>query len=461
MTATPISAGRGPVPGRVMAPARAQRRGRLVPTRTAFFAALAVLVVAVISPAPLAVLFFGDVLLVVTVLLDCALACDPAAVGVVRTMPSAVALGGEATIEWAITNPSSRVIGVSVADELAPSLAAGTRRLSLRVPAGGTLDRSTVVRPTRRGRFVPAEVVVRVRGPLGLGARQHGRLLPGELRVLPRFASRAQAELRVDRAHLLQIGLRASRSMGGGTEFEQLRDWTPDDETRRIDWAATARTNKPIVRTYRAERNQTVITLLDTGRTMAGTVDEVPRVEHAMDAVMLLTYIATRLGDRAGLVCFGSSTRAIVPPSHRANQLGIVTEAMFDLFPELAESDYRSAFAQTLGRFRRRALLVVLTDLNTQAVEETLLPALPLIARSHLVIVGAVRDPQLVRWADAAPIDAGEVYRTAAAQAELDRRARLAARLRGLGAIVVDAAPGQLAPALGDAYLDIKARGRL
>ena len=126
-----------------------------------------------------------------------------------------------------------------------------------------------------------------------------------------------------------------------------------------------------------------------------------------------------------------------------------------------AESDYRGAFTTTLARFRRRSLLVVLTDLVEQAVGETLLPALPVIARSHLVIVAAVQDPEVVRWARSTPADGDEAYRKAAAVAALDERRRTTARLQGLGATVVDAPPGDLAPRLADAYLKVKATGRL
>jgi uncharacterized protein (DUF58 family) len=259
------------------------------------------------------------------------------------------------------------------------------------------------------------------------------------------------------------VGLRSAAGRGGGAEFDALRPYTPDDETRRIDWAATARsgTGDPVVRTYRAERNQSVLCLLDLGRTMAARVGGVPRVEHAMDAVMMLTAVATRLGDRAGLVAFDRQVRAIVAPAHGRGQLTRVTEAMYELEPALVESDYRGAFTTTLARFRRRALLVVLTDLVEQAVGEFLLPALPLISASHLVLVGAVQDPEVLQWARARPADAAEAYRKAAAVAALDERARTTARLQGLGATVVDAAPGRLAPLLADAYLRVKATGRL
>jgi uncharacterized protein (DUF58 family) len=171
--------------------------------------------------------------------------------------------------------------------------------------------------------------------------------------------------------------------------------------------------------------------------------------------------VATRLGDRCGLVAFDRRVRAIVAPSAGREQVGRVTEAMYELEPELYESDYRGAFTTTISRFRRRSMLIVLTDLVEQVVGETLLPALPLIARSHLVVVGAVQDPAVLAWARDDATDAEAVYRKAAAVEALNARARATARLRAFGAIVVDAPPGRLAPMLTDAYLNAKAIGRL
>jgi uncharacterized protein (DUF58 family) len=350
---------------------------------------------------------------------------------------------------------------VRVADELAPSLGAVTRRARVVVPPRGRAVAGTPIRPGRRGRFTPTEMVVRVEGPLGLAARQGRRRVLGVLRVYPPFESRDEAELRVNKARILEVGLRSAQGRGGGTEFDSLREYGVDDEFRRIDWAATARSGKAIVRTYRAERNQTVLLLLDSGRTMAGRVADVPRLDHAIDAVMMLTSLATRLGDRAGLVAFDREVRAVVGPGHARDQLSRVTEAMYQLEPLLVESDYRGAFAETLTRFRRRAMLVVLTELAEQAVSETLLPALPLIARDHLVVVASVADPEVRGWASATPVEPGAAYRKAAAVAALADRRRTVARLRGLGAVVVDAPPGRLAPDLADAYLRVKATGRL
>jgi uncharacterized protein (DUF58 family) len=435
---------------------------RPVPTwRLAAAAAVGAAVVLGWPGSPLGALLAVNVALVCAAGADWLLAPATARVEVTRALPGVVALDARADVGWRLANPTGRRLHVRLADELAPSLRAETRRVRLVLPPGGGARAATTIRPSRRGRFEPAELVLRVDGPLRLLARQGRRSQPGLLRVYPPFHSREEAELRIERGRILEVGLRSAKGRGGGTEFDALREYGVDDDSRRIDWAATARRGKPIVRTYRAERNQTVLLLLDTGRMMAGRVADVPRLDHAMDAVMMLTAVATRLGDRAGLVAFADELRAVVAPGHRRDQLSRVTEAMYDLEPELVESDYRGAFAGALARFRRRALLVVLSDLAEHAVTETLLPALPLIVRDHVVIVAGIRDPAVERWARAVPTEAATAFRKAAAADNLASRDRMVHRLRGMGVVVVDAAPGRLAPELADAYLHVKATGRL
>jgi len=433
-----------------------------VPTRRlAVVAAIAAVLVLLAPVQPGWTILIVELALLGAAAADVILAPAPARILVERELPGVLPLDGEGEVAWHARNPTARRLTVWLADELAPSLRPTSRRARLRLPPNARVTARAGLHPSRRGRFTPTELVLRVEGPFGLAARQRRRQLPGLLRVYPPFKSRQEAELRIDRTRILEVGLRSARGQGGGTEFDSLREYGVDDESRRIDWAATARTTKVIVRTYRAERNQTVLVLLDTGRTMAGQVDDVPRLDHAMDAVMMLTAVATRLGDRAGLVAFDQDVRAIVGPGHARGQLSRVTEAMYTLEPRLVESDYRRTFAQTLSRFRRRALLVLLTELAEAPVAESLLPALPLVARDHLVVVAGIRDPCVDEWAAAVPANAGEAYRKAAAVDALDVRRRTVARLRGLGATVVDAPPGRLAPELADAYLHLKATGRL
>ncbi|HZM41243.1 MAG TPA: DUF58 domain-containing protein [Acidimicrobiales bacterium] len=439
-----------------------RRRRAVVPTRrSALVAALASAVVLVV-PGPIGRnLLVVNLVLVAVALLDALAAPSPAQLDVRRTLPGAVTLDRPAEVAWTVRNPRRGSLRVALADELAPSLRADTRRAAARIPGHGTLQASTPIRPARRGRFVVRELVVRVEGPLGLAARQAALSVPGVLRVYPSFRSKDEAELRIRKARILEVGLRSAQGRGGGTEFDQLREYNVDDEFRRMDWSATARAGRPIVRTYRAERNQTVLVLLDNGRVMAGRVDGVPRVEHAVDAVMMMTAVATGLGDRCGVVAFDREVRAAVPPGSGRAQLGRVVEALYDLEPVLAESDYAGAFSETLARFRRRTMLVVLTDLVAPAVDEWLVPALPLILREHVVVVAGVSDPDVARWSEAPGDEPTTVYRRAAALSALEARRRTVIRLRGLGATVIDARPGRLAPALADTYLRVKATGRL
>lgn len=436
---------------------------RPVPTRrtAAVAVALALVVLVIPNDGLLAVLVAANLALLVIALVDAALAPDPTRLEVRRSLPPVLALRGTGDLAWSVRNPTDRSLRVALADDLAPSLGATTRRLRGTVPPGATLRGTSALHPSRRGRFEIRHLVVRVEGPLGLAARQRRIERADVLRVHPAFPSRDEAELRINKARILEVGLRSAKGRGGGTEFDQLREYGVDDEVRRIDWAATARAGKAMVRTYRAERNQNVLLLLDNGRVMAGQVADVPRVEHAMDALMCLTTVATRLGDRCGLVAFDRTVRSILPARSGRDQVGRVAEAMFALEPALAESDYRGAFTQALARFKRRSLIVLFTDLVEQAVGESLLPALPLLVRHHIVLIAAVRDPDVVRWATEPADEPADAYRAVAATMALAERDRATARLRGTGAVVVDAPPGQLAPKLADTYLTMKARGSL
>ena len=434
----------------------------------------------VFSPQPWWTLVGANVTLVVATLIDWRRAPAVGRVKIVRAAPTVMTLGGRDTITWTVANPTGRRLHVALADDLASGLGAPTRRTRVLVPPRGRARGRVDLRPVRRGRFVLRHLTVRVRGPWGLAARQGTHDLSHVLTVYPPFRSRAETELRLQRAQLLQLGQRSVRTPGAGMEFDSLREYTVDDEVRRIDWAATARATLPIVRTYRAERNQTVLLLVDCGRTMAALVGAatagtgrvlrsdtpnedlaIPRLEHAMDAAQALTRLATGLGDRVGMLAFADRVLVTVPPRTQTDQLRRVTAGLADLDARLVEADYRRAFGHALHRFPRRALLVVLTELASEAATQTLVPALPLLRRRHLVVVAAVRDPIVEGWRRESADTVEQTYRRAAAIRMLNHRTAVARQLRESGAIVADAVPGQLAAVVSDIYLQTKAAGRL
>ncbi|MCZ7631074.1 MAG: AAA family ATPase [Microthrixaceae bacterium] len=289
----------------------------LVPTRrTALVAVVAAFALLGYPGAPLNVFAGAGVVtavVLVVALVDSLTGTSPGRLEIQRRHPPVVVAGRSAEIEWTVRSFARRSLRVELADHLAPSLRASARRFRVRIP---------LRRPSRSPpRSIPCGVGASSSTGWPCGCWGLSAWVPAsvrcrfrtELRVHPPFRSAKEAELRIRRARILEVGMRSARGLGGGTDFEQLREYGPDDEFRRIDWTATARVGKPIVRTYRAERNQRVLVLLDNGRVMAGRVGGVPRVEHAMDAAMMLTAVATRLGDRCGLVSFDKEVRSVVP----------------------------------------------------------------------------------------------------------------------------------------------------
>jgi len=348
---------------------------------------------------------------------------------------------------------------VSLADDLAPSLGAQRRRAVFALGPAGVARDDVPLRPRRRGTFRPTVVTVRVQGPLGLATRQADRELPGVIEIHPRFRSRAEAALRIRRGRILSQGRRAARGAGTGTEFEALRDYVQGDEFRHIDWSATARVGHPVVRTFRVERDQTVWVLLDTGRVVAGSVAGVPRLDHAMDAILALATVAQGLGDRIGLIAYGARIHRVVPPRRDRDHLRRLSRELHTLEPELAASDHAAAVEALLARTRRRSLVVVLTDLAPETTQETLVPTIPGLLRYHRVLVAGVRDPELTGQLVGAPSDVADAYVAAAAATIESARRDVATTLQGQGARVLDLPPRGFAAGVADAYLDVKTSG--
>jgi len=375
-----------------------------------------------------------------------------------RSGDTSILLGQQGTVLLTIANPGRRPLRGIVRDSWQPSLRAGDP-VRVAIPAGGQVSVTTKLAPNRRGDKAAGPVTVRSVGPLGLAARQGSRLVPWTVRVLPPFLSRRHLPEKL--AVLRQIdGQHRSLIRGQGAEFDSLREYVIGDDVRSIDWRSSARRAEVVVRTWRPERDRRIVILLDTGRTSAGRVAGVPRLDSYLDAALLLTAVAARAGDRADLLAVDRQVRARVVGANRMQVLARMTDAMAVLEPELAESDGGLIASTLLRTARQRSLIVLLTDLNSAALELGLLPNIPLLARRHRLLVAAVADPRVAEMA-AARGDAVSVYQAAAAQRAEAGRARLAVRLRRAGVAVIDAPPDRLPSALTDAYLELKSSGQL
>ncbi|MFI1810174.1 DUF58 domain-containing protein [Streptomyces sp. NPDC020422] len=426
--------------------------------RTALLAALGSLPVGILAPS-----WTG--MLAVNAPLSLAILCDYALAAPVRTLQftrsgdTSVRLGDGADVQLTVTNRSRRRLRARVRDAWPPSSTQTPARQQLTIPAGERRRLSTTLRPSRRGDHRAERVTIRSYGPLGLAARQGNHEVPWTLRVLPPFASRKHLPSRLARLRELD-GRTSVLTRGEGTEFDSLREYVPGDDTRSIDWRATARRTTVAVRTWRPERDRHILVVLDTGRTSAGRVGNVPRLDASMDAALLLTALASRAGDRVDLLAYDRRLRAQVQGRSASDVLPAVVDALAPLEAELVETDARGLAATALARAPRRSLIVLLTGLDAAPVEEGLLPVLPQLTQRHTVLVASVADPRVAEMAAKRGTIDG-VYEAAAATQSQAQRLRTAEQLQRHGVTVVDATPDNLAPALADAYLALKAAGRL
>ena len=435
--------------------------------RTGLVALICVLPIA-LSPWPAKAFLVLLVLLAILVAVDIGLAASPSRLRYARSPDTSARLAQQVDAGLLIHNDGRRRFRGQIRDAWPPSARAEPRAHTVNIAAGQREHVDTVLRPVRRGDQRAATVTARSIGPLGLAGRQRSRPVPGQVRVLPPFLSRKHLPSRL--AKLREIdGLLPTLIRGQGTEFDSLREYVVGDDVRSIDWRATARRADVMVRTWRPERDRRVVIVLDTGRMAAGRVgldptaaDPAgwPRLDWSMDAALLLAALASRAGDHVDFLAHDRVSRAGVFGASRTELLAQLVDAMAPLQPTLVESDWRAMVAAIARRTRRRSLVVLLTDLNATALDEGLLPVLPLLSAKHHVMIAAVADPRVDELA-AGRSDAAAVYDAAAAERARNDRHAIASRLRRSGVEVVDAAPTEIAPALADRYLAMKAAGRL
>jgi len=407
---------------------------------------------------------------------DAYLAASLREVLVERTGDTTVRLGQRATVALDVFNAGGHALRGTLRDAWTPSAGNLSQvaprrtarqvgelpvepRHALTVQPGKAQRIVTLLTPTRRGDRHPDRVTIRSLGPLGLAGRQSSREVPWRLRVLPPFDSRKHLPSRLARLHETD-GRTPVLVRGQGSEFDSLREYVIGDDVRSIDWRATARRNDVVVRTWRPERDRHVVIVLDTGRTAAGRVGDIPRLDSAMDAALLLAALATRAGDRVDLLAYDQQVRASVTGALPGRTLALFSDKMAVLEPSLIELNAEGLVTHLVNRVRRRSLVVLLTSIDAAPISEGLLPKISRLTSRHNVIIASVADPRIADLSTARG-SAEAVFSAASAELSLGTRRQIAAELSRHGVHVVDAVPDRLAPALADTYLALKAAGRL
>jgi uncharacterized protein (DUF58 family) len=430
---------------------------RLIPSRALLLLATAPLVVsllALFNPAlSRAALWFDAALLAVAVV-DALLALR-LRVSVQRAAPEVMSLSRRNRVSLRLRAETRGVRNVLITDDLFEGATATDLPVKLKLRGKNVVATDYHVEPALRGAHTLGDHHLRMPSPLGLwtlqrrvAARQAVRVYP-DLKQLQEFdaLSRQDRELSM---------VRASRLKGGENEFARLRDHVQDDDSRRVDWKATAKRQKLTVREYQLESNQNIMFLLDAGRVMTGVDSGISRFDHALNATLMLAHVAARGGDRVGALGFDDTLRVMMTPQAGGKASRSIIQATYDLFPRLVEPDFDLAFQTLTSRVKNRTLVILFTHVIDFSAAEALLRRIKAISRRHLPLVICFRDLDVEGLAS--PSGRADIYLKGAAAEHLRWQKSLMQDLKRSGALVLETTARELTGKLVTRYLQIKAQ---
>jgi len=364
-------------------------------------------------------------------------------------------------IQLTLTNESLDAISGTIRDEPPTQFQASQREFPLDIGPEREIEIEYTLTPDERGGESFKGTFVRLACPLGLVVKQARLETEEPIRVYPNVLALREFDLLKQKGRLREMGIRRSRMRGLGTEFESLREYAEGDDYRKIDWKASARHNKLVVRQFEQERNQAVVIVIDIGRYMLSEVNGVRKLDHALDACLMLTNAAAHAGDFVGLLVYSDVVRRYIPPKKGRNQIGMIIEALHDLVAEPIESDPAAAFAFLASRWKRRSLVVTFTDLEDPDRARALAAALGPQARRHLLLIARVSDPRLKEAVDPPMEKLEDMYISAAAGLLVSDRKAATSVLRASNIHNLESEPQDLTASLVSYYFDVKERSLL
>jgi uncharacterized protein (DUF58 family) len=399
-----------------------------------------------------------DVLLAAVVLVDLATLPPRKWFACQREMGRIASLRKPHPVKLTISNRSTRALEVWVRDDVPQECDATPPQFGLRLAPQSRSIVSYQIEARRRGAFRMDAVYFRVASRLKLWQRYLTFPAENSLHVYPDMRQMSEYAVLARTNRLSMLGLRRARRVGQDNEFERLRDYTLDDNYKHIDWRSTARRGKLTVKDFQVNQSQRVLFLVDCGRMMTNTAGGISLLDHALNAALMLGYVALRKGDSVGLLCFADQIERYVPPRGGMNQMNRLLHASFDRFPRLVESRYDQAFVYLNSRCRKRSLVILITNIVDEVNSNQVEQYLKRLVGRHLPLAVLLRDHGIFDSAAAAPHDDTSLFRAAAASEIISWRRGVLADLESQGVLSLDVFPEQMTAPLVNRYLEIKAR---
>ncbi len=421
----------------------------------------ALIALTIVSPLLLVVAIAYHVGLVLVLARDIALLPGRSGYRVRRVMPEPFSLGEHEEVKVVIENSAAAGLLATIADHAPADLTPQPREVAGTFDRKGRLELTYSTTSPRRGAYKFGPVDLQVSRRDGWWRRQVRLQHPHEVAVFPNVVAIKRMQLTLRRGLRVMAGLRRARPPGASTAFAGLRDYVRGDDIRRVSWTATARRDHPVVVEVEAERGQQVMIAIDCGRLMTAPAGELEKLDHAINAALMLAWVAQAYGDRVGLMTFDDRVTSFIKPERGSAQLRRITEELYAVKPEYVEPDFGHPFTHLSLRLGRRSMVVILTDVqDPEASKELVAHSLRLAAR-HLVLVVAMSDPSVVNARQAPVTTSSRAYEWAAAEEFMASRRESFELLRRGGVLGLDVVAGNLSPALVERYLELKERALL
>ncbi len=375
-----------------------------------------------------------------------------------RTMTRVASLGIPHRVSIQIDNRGSRELQMLVTEDSESGIEIHPKARALSVPAGKRTETAFTITAQRRGAFQLEYVYTHVFSRLRLWQQQHDFDCSAQLHVYPDIKQIGKYALLARTNRLSQIGVRRTRKVGQDNNFERLRDFQRDDNYKHIDWRSSARRQKLTVKQFQTDQSQRVIFMLDCGRMMTNEYRQRSLLDYALNAVLMLSYVALDQGDSVGLISFSDRIHNYVPPAGGRRHMNRILHAGFDQFPSLIQSRFDDAFLYLSKHCRRRSLVVLITNVIDQVNADQVTSYMQNLVGGHLPLLVMLRDHRIFEAADHPNPDPQVLYRSAAASQILVWRDLVIRQVRAGGGLALDTFPEDMTSPLVNQYLEIKAK---
>ena len=410
--------------------------------------------------------FAVDAILLLAVIYDFSQTQKIKLLDIERHVQDRLSIGRQNEVVIKVTNSGTNPLIIRLIDDAPQEMGKTADRFEFELPANSASTLTYELTPYKRGLYSFGNLTVRYQSALGLFWRQKVVKAKEEVKVFSDL--KKLHELSIKLAHSTELGELHQRKRGQGTDFASLREYTVGDDTKSIDWKATARRDRPVVRTYEIEQEQRLLILLDAGRMMSSDLEGLKRFDHALNAALCLSLTGLTHNDQVGLGIFADKPLLYLPPKRGKSYMKKILESTFDIEPRMVEPDYVGMLSYFASAQKGRALIVVLTDLTDPIGSHYLLSGLASLRGKHLPFCVTLKDRQINQVAIQRPPENGHkeqlltsVYQRAIAVDLLSQRELALSVLQRRGCLILDCPPQELSDRLVDSYLDVKTRGRL